>query len=1167
MNLKRILHIALCLSVLLTTADLPAQTEVLMTNGRVRICKGIFKDSEKGKTKGDYDHNENYTLTLSVPGAKSITLKFKSFCTEKDNDVLRIFDGKDTFSTLMGTWSGTKGPGTITSTDSFITIHFRSDKSVACTGWEADIITVIVPPVAPRFTLNATAKCNDLQFTINSDRKIPCDSLKVSNCTFTGPQSIGISSISATNCSGGTATQFRVNLSAPLNLNGTYTLNAAIYWKDFCDSVYVTTTRVTVSVADCPLKVVLKADADTICKGSCTWLRATVAGGTPSRYVYTWTPTGLSGAGPIRVCPTAGTRYILRVTDGISIPSSDTVDMVVLDPPSAMKDTEVCYYSGNFMLRATPAGGKWFGKGIVNSSTGEFKPNGNYGINKVWYQIGSCADTVLVNSTLPWNLENVFCPGTAPRAVWWYGPAGGTWSGPKITPAGIFNPDVPGIYKDTYTWKGCISVKTIRVEQMVVPPYDTVCESVTFDTLKFSPYGIYPTWFPGLTNSYYGWYNPSAMGGPGNKLIIWNGGGCRDTTILTVLESEAGPNDTFCPAAGAQVLKNFRPSAGYNWSGRGIADPTKPDYDPSFFYGLGKPSWRDTLTLRSGRCTDQKFVFLFPTRIVKKDTLFFCFEDPARILNNTLLGLSPNGGTWSGPGITGVNVFTANRAGYGHHQLVYTKNGCRDTLPVFVRPKPVVQPDTTVCIVSSPFRCYAAMTGGTFSGTGITNAALGTFSPTIAGRGSHLITYRNKFGCLATFRITVDTMPAVAFTTSVTDYCFKDSLFRLSVNMPGGSFSGPGVTGNTFRPSIAGSGAHKLSYTLNSGACKATAILDVTVSDTLKVRVTPGSDTVCPGEIVWLRASATGGDRTSYRYDWSHGQTGSGAFVTPQGSQTYTVRVTDGCSDPAAATVPILRHGRPWFTSQTSPPVCFGLKGWARVRMKDNDPYAYTWDVSPPVNSDSLNAPAGNQYRLTVLNRRTGCMSDTMIEIPGFQAISAGFIAKAPNGEPCLSNVYPTLRIFNNCIGAETGIWSWGDGSTEPFSPADNPRHTYSGDKDRYHIKLKVFNSGGCTDSADAWICYRDTVIYHIPNAFSPNGDLINDEFMVQANGIREFEMLIYNRWGQLVFRTNDISKGWNGTFQGKPCQEDVYAVWIKYKGRKTGWKQDKETLLLLRGR
>lgn len=1150
---------------MLLFSEARSQTEVFMNNGRVRVCKGVFKDSEKGKIKGDYDHNENYTLTLSVPGAKNITLKFKSFCTEKDNDVLRIFDGKDTFATLLGTWSGSKGPGTITSKDSFITIHFVSDKSVACTGWEADIITVIIPPVTPKLTLNATAKCNDLSFTINSDRKIPCDSLRVALSSLTGPQSISISSITPTNCSGGTATQFKVNLNGPLNLNGTYIFTANIYWKDFCDSLYLTTSKVTVSVADCPLKVILKADNDTICKGSCTWLRATVAGGTPSKYVYTWTPSGLSGAGPIRVCPTTSTMYILRVTDGLSIPSSDTVFITVLDPPSAMPDTEVCYYSGNFNLRATPAGGKWYGKGIVNSLTGEFKPNGNYGVNKVWYQVGTCADTVLVNSTLPWNLENVFCPGTAPRAVWWYGPAGGTWSGPKITPAGIFNPDVSGTYKDTYTWKGCISVKTIKVEPLVVPAFDTTCESRTSDTLSFSPYGIYPNWFPGLVNSYYGWINPSQMGGPGNKMIIWNGGGCKDTTMLTILQSEAGPTDTFCPAAGKQVLKNFRPTTGYTWSGRGIVDPNLPDYDPAFFFKLGKPTWRDTLTLRAGRCTDRKFVMLIPTKITKKDTLFFCFEDAPRALTNALLGLAPDGGKWSGPGISGVNLFTAAVAGYGTHVLVYGKNGCNDTLLAHVRPKPIVQSDTTVCISSAPFRCYAAQTGGLFSGTGITSAANGTFNPTVAGRGTHTITYRNKFGCAATFKIRVDTMPVITFLNSITDFCYRDSLFQLQVNLPGGTFSGPGVTGNFFRPAAAGSGSHKLQYTLSSGACKATASMDVTVADTLKVNVTPGADTICPGEIVWLRAKATGGDKTAYVYTWSNGQTGSGTFVSPAVTTTYTVRVTDGCSEPATANVPVLRHRRPWFNVRTSPPVCFGLKGWAKVSMKDADPYRYTWDVSPVFIGDSLHAPAGNEYRVTAENLRTGCISDTLITIPGYKAISAGFIANIPNGAPCLSNINPTLRIFNQCIGAETGTWTWDDGSTETFDPAVNPRHTYNGDKDRYHIWLRVTNSGGCTDSADAWVCYRDTVIYHMPDAFTPNGDFINDTYLIQGNGMREFEMHVYNRWGQLVYTGTDVLKGWDGTYNGQPCPEGVYAVWIKYKGKKTGWRQDKATLLLMR--
>ena len=80
-----------------TSSLLQALNEIFMFHGRARVCKGTLKDSEKGKTKGDYDHNENMTLTLSVPGAKSITLAFKNFCTEKDNDVLRIFDGKDTF--------------------------------------------------------------------------------------------------------------------------------------------------------------------------------------------------------------------------------------------------------------------------------------------------------------------------------------------------------------------------------------------------------------------------------------------------------------------------------------------------------------------------------------------------------------------------------------------------------------------------------------------------------------------------------------------------------------------------------------------------------------------------------------------------------------------------------------------------------------------------------------------------------------------------------------------------------------------------------------------------------------------------------------------------------------------------------------------------------------
>ena len=88
---------------MLSTISLSGYSQVFTNqqNGLFRICRGKLRDSEKGKTTGHYDHNEKIVMTLAMPGAKSITLSFKSFCTEKDNDVLRIYDGKDTTKKLI----------------------------------------------------------------------------------------------------------------------------------------------------------------------------------------------------------------------------------------------------------------------------------------------------------------------------------------------------------------------------------------------------------------------------------------------------------------------------------------------------------------------------------------------------------------------------------------------------------------------------------------------------------------------------------------------------------------------------------------------------------------------------------------------------------------------------------------------------------------------------------------------------------------------------------------------------------------------------------------------------------------------------------------------------------------------------------------------------------
>lgn len=77
-----------------------------------------------------------------------------------------------------------------------------------------------------------------------------------------------------------------------------------------------------------------------------------------------------------------------------------------------------------------------------------------------------------------------------------------------------------------------------------------------------------------------------------------------------------------------------------------------------------------------------------------------------------------------------------------------------------------------------------------------------------------------------------------------------------------------------------------------------------------------------------------------------------------------------------------------------------------------------------------------------------------------------------------------------------------------------------------------------------------DSII--IPNAFSPNGDEINDIFNPNIKGYSRKLMQVYNRWGELIFETNDETKGWDGTYKTNFVQQDVYLVMIKLQSKST---------------
>jgi gliding motility-associated-like protein len=89
---------------------------------------------------------------------------------------------------------------------------------------------------------------------------------------------------------------------------------------------------------------------------------------------------------------------------------------------------------------------------------------------------------------------------------------------------------------------------------------------------------------------------------------------------------------------------------------------------------------------------------------------------------------------------------------------------------------------------------------------------------------------------------------------------------------------------------------------------------------------------------------------------------------------------------------------------------------------------------------------------------------------------------------------------------------------------------------------LIAFNSLGCSDTVCQPISARVIPLLDIPNAFTPNGDGVNDQVLVRGFGIVKMNFRIYNRWGQLVFQSGDQATGWDGKYKGALQPMDAYA-------------------------
>lgn len=1147
------------------------QTTYPMANATVTECDGILTDSELGLIPGTYEHNENLTFTICIAQAEEITINFISFCTEETFDILRIFDGPDTLSTLIGgPYTGAQGPFSVTATSGCMTINFISDANVVCTGWVAVWDTEVAIPEPPVILPLGNVPCESEEIILTLDKPVACDSVTAAAFSVFGAKTYPVAAATPLNCVNGFTNTIRITLGSPIDFSGNYTVRFRGVQIDECGYPHPFSIETNFSVVDCPLSVVLSLDPADFCAGHCTQLIATAAGGDPTTYAYQWSVPAPNSP-QIQICIDAPTTFSVTVTDGAgSVPAIASILVTPLEKPDIGPDQVRCQSAGVFWMPTTIPGGNWYGYGINPDRRWENRWDawrlGSRLIDTVIYVApNGCTDTMIIDK-IPLNQggQNAACPGAPSFQVSGGSPAGGTWSGPFITPTGLFTPSTPGTYAVTYTHpNGCSGTKNVNVADLVMPPNDTICASKAPYNIPVTPFG--GSWSgPGIVNAGNGRFDPREAN-LGDNVLTYTAQGCTGTVTIHVREVDATWDILACPDGLPFLLPgNWTP--GGVWSGPGVIDSITGLFDPS----LLNHNFDATVSLTVDGCTDNRIVYIRETAIYSDDTLRFCVEEDSFELSYDNVMRSPWNGSWTGAG-TFENplhewrwYFSPYQAGPGLHTLVYTANGCSDSMVIEIYPSPVVQPDT-VCVELAPYLLTSNPPASTWQGTGIINTATGLFDPKQAGVGSHYIETVSTTGCLGGGFIVVQGADTAVLTGFETVYCHKDTQIQIIIQPAGGVFTINGqVTAPVFNPVVYGPGLHTLRYQIGTAECADEKIRYINVGEPVAVTMAFVSDTICFAKGKQISAQGSGGSTLgNFSYTWDKGVGfGQSHLVTPSGSTQYQVTVSDGCSDPVVGTLEIVVRPQIQINFQTGPTVCYGDTTFATALATPLGDYEYRWLTNPPQTGPSIEGRNGT-YRLEVVDLQNGCRTEDKVVLPGYKPIQANF-SVFPEGE-CVTIVEPNIEILDFSNNGVSGTWNFGDGFAMPYQEGTDVMHTYR-DTGVYVITLTIKNEGGCLSTFQKEVCVEPVITLFAPNALSANNDGKNDFFQFSGLGIEEITWQVFDRWGNQVFQGESMADRWDGTHRGNPLPQDNYIYIAKYRTNlQDGWQELSGNVMLLR--
>lgn len=287
---------------------------------------------------------------------------------------------------------------------------------------------------------------------------------------------------------------------------------------------------------------------------------------------------------------------------------------------------------------------------------------------------------------------------------------------------------------------------------------------------------------------------------------------------------------------------------------------------------------------------------------------------------------------------------------------------------------------------------------------------------------------------------------------------------------------------------------------------------------------------LCPGDSLLLSIT----DPVSgWTYTWSHGAQGPTVWINAPGTYTVTVQTPQGCTVTSA---PITVEGLPAPAVSISPQspqgICFGDS----LRLVASSALSYQWfqDGLPIIGAtDSvLYVTTAGTYFVQAVQRCGVAESEPFVLIV-YPLPRAYFIAQPPDSV----EVGQPITFIDSSQGGQ--VWQWLIDGT-PYPPAPTLTHSFPKDT-LYTVSVIVRSPEGCLDTFTRVIYVRPFSGIFIPTAFSPNGDGINDFFMIVSPPLRWSRLRIYSRWGLLIREITGAPQ-WDGTdAAGNQVPEDAY--------------------------